>query len=159
MTRSTSSPLAVPDADEGQDRSGDGLGEAERQRAQRLLIAFARLGAAVTAALQARVGTGAVSNVQILVLTSLDLSGPQRPADIIALTGMTSGGVTKVLDRLEEQGLIARRYGGIEGDRRGTQLMLTPKGEQMATGLAAGIASQMDAVRDVVAELRSVIGD
>ncbi len=149
----------MSDADQGQDRSVDVLGEAERQRAQRLLIAFARLGAAVTVALHARVDTGFLSNVQVIVLTSLDLSGPQRPAGIIALPGMTSGGVTKVLDRLEEQGLIARRYGEVEGDRRGTELMLTPKGEQVAAGLAAAIASQADAVRDAIDELRSAVGD
>jgi len=36
---------------------------------------------------------------------------------------LTSGGVTKVIDRLEEQKLIARRYGSMKDDRRGTRLV------------------------------------
>ena len=157
MTRSSSPPLAAPAVDEGHE--GDGPGDPERQRAQRLLIVLSRLGVAISEAMRARVGPGFLSNVEVLVLTSLDLSGSQRPADIIALTGMTSGGVTKVLDRLEEQGLIARRYGRVKGDRRGTELLLTQQGEHVAAELAAGLTSQLDAVRDAIEELQSVVGD
>lgn len=67
-----------------------------RQRAQRLLLLFGRLGAAVTEALHERVEPLFASNVEVTVITSLDLQGPQRPVDILALTGMSSGGVTRV---------------------------------------------------------------
>jgi DNA-binding MarR family transcriptional regulator len=69
---------------------------------------------------------------------------------------LTSGGVTKVIDRLEEQKLIARRYGSIKDDRRGTRLVLTSEGASVAAELAEGLASQMEAVRDAIRELGSL---
>ncbi len=159
MTRSGPPPLAVPGAGAVEEGGVDGPDAVERQRAQRLLLALAQLGAVATRALHARVDPRFSSNVEVLVLTRLDLSGPQRPADIVALTGMTSSGVTKVLDRLEAHGLIARGYGRIEGDRRGTQLELTAEGERVAAQLAAGLASEMDTVRAAIEEVRSVAGD
>jgi DNA-binding MarR family transcriptional regulator len=131
----------------------------ERRRAQRLLLIFARLGAAVTAALHSRVDPSFASNAEVLVITSLDLLGPQRPADILALTGLTSGGVTKVLDRLEDQGLMTRQFGVVEGDRRGTRLALTAKGHHIASQLAMGLGSRMDAVRAAIEELRDTAMD
>jgi len=156
MTRSVSSASTAAKADVERIAPADGLGAAERQRAQRLLLVLARLGAAVSEALHARVDHQFASNVEVLVLTSLDLLGPQRPGDLITLTGLTSGGVTKVIDRLEEQKLIARRYGSVKGDRRGTRLVLTPEGASVAAELAEGLASQMEAVRDAIRELESV---
>ena len=43
------------------------------------------------------------------VLNLLDLKGPMTPKALASLTGLTTGGVTVVLDRLERQKLIARR--------------------------------------------------
>jgi DNA-binding MarR family transcriptional regulator len=131
---------------------------ADRRRAQRLLLIFGRLGAAVSEALHARVDPAFTTNVEVMVLTSIDLLGPQRPADIIELTGLSSGGVTKVLDRLEANGLMVREYGRVAGDRRGTRLVLTPEGERVAGLLAAGLEDRMDAIRRAVDELRSVAG-
>lgn len=130
----------------------------DRRRAQELLLIVARLGAALTEALRSRVDAAFSSNVEVLVITSLDVLGPQRPSDIIELTGMTSGGVTKVLDRLEVMGLIAREYGRVAGDRRGTRLLLTDEGRRIASELAAGLDDRMDAIRQAVEELRTVVG-
>jgi DNA-binding MarR family transcriptional regulator len=129
----------------------------ERRRAQQLLLIIGRLGAAVSEALHARVEPRFTANVEVTVITSLDLLGPQRPADIIRLTGMSSGGVTKVLDRLESSGLIIREYGKVKGDRRGTRLVLTAEGRQVAGELAAGLEDRMDALRRAIAELREIV--
>jgi MarR family transcriptional regulator, organic hydroperoxide resistance regulator len=43
------------------------------------------------------------------ILNLLDLRGPMTPRALADLTGLTTGGVTVVLDRLEKQKLIARR--------------------------------------------------
>lgn len=136
-----------------------GLRKADRERAQRLLVALGRLGAVISAELRGRVGEQLTSNVEVTVLSSLDLLGPQRPSDVIELTGMTSGGVTKVLDRLETQGLIRREHGRVEGDRRAILLSLTPSGEKAAAAIAAGLAAQMDVVREVLDEVRSELAD
>jgi DNA-binding MarR family transcriptional regulator len=132
----------------------DALTLEDRQRAQRLLLIVSRLGATLSAALHSRVDPAFASNVEVLVITSLDLLGSQRPSDILALTGMTSGGVTRVLDRLEEHGLMVREFGHVAGDRRGTRLLLTPEGRRIAAELAAGLASRMDAVREAIEHLR-----
>ena len=98
-------------------------------------------GAAVTAALHDRVDPAFASNVEVLIITSLDVRARSAPRDILALTGMTSGGVTRVLDRLEAHGLMVREFGRVQGDRRGTRLVLTPGGHRIATELATGSAS------------------
>jgi DNA-binding MarR family transcriptional regulator len=148
-----SDPTQSNGADGGPVDGDEALSPEDRQRAQRILLIFARAGAAVSEALHSRLGPEYGSNVEVLVITSLDLLGPQRPADVVALTGMTSGGVTRVLDRLEEQGLMVREFGRVEGDRRGTRLVLTPKGHGVATELAAGLTSRMDVIREAIAEL------
>ena len=51
-----------------------------------------------------------------------------NPTDLMAATMLTSGGVTKRLDRLAEAGLIERRAD--PSDRRGTLVRLTPAGRQ-----------------------------
>ncbi len=39
----------------------------------------------------------------------LDLRGPLRPGELAELTGLTTGGVTVALDRLEKAGYVRRR--------------------------------------------------
>jgi DNA-binding MarR family transcriptional regulator len=51
---------------------------------------------------------------------------------------------------------MIREFGGVKGDRRGTRLVLTPEGHRIATELAAGLASRMDAVRGAIDELLQV---
>ena len=153
VTGSTSELTASAGADVRPDAAVDGLSRAEQERAHRILLIFARAGAAVTEALHSRLGPEYGSNVEILTISSLDLMGPQRPADILALTGMSSGGVTRVLDRLEEAGLMVREFGRVPGDRRGTRLVLTPEGHRIASELAAGLTSRMDVIREAITEL------
>jgi DNA-binding MarR family transcriptional regulator len=129
----------------------------DRRRAQQLLLIMGRLGAAVSEGLRARVDPRFTRNVEVMVITSIDLLGPQRPSDVIELTGMSSGGVTKVLDRLESNGLIVREFGKVKGDRRGTRLVLTGEGQKVAAELAAGLEDRMDALRRAVEELREVV--
>jgi DNA-binding MarR family transcriptional regulator len=136
--------------------AGDYAGT-DRRRAQQLLLIFGRLGAAVSEALHARVDPRFTTNVEVMVITSIDLLGPQRPSDVIELTGMSSGGVTKVLNRLESSGLIVREYGTVTGDRRGIRLILTAEGRRVAGELAAGLEDRMDALRRAIAELRDIV--
>jgi DNA-binding MarR family transcriptional regulator len=42
------------------------------------------------------------------VLNVLDLRGSARPGELAKLTGLTTGGVTVVLDRLERAGFVRR---------------------------------------------------
>ena len=57
-------------------------------------------------AVAARVGLGA-SDAQVLSL--LTVNGPMTPSQIASLTGLTTGSVTALLDRLERGDYVRRR--------------------------------------------------
>jgi DNA-binding MarR family transcriptional regulator len=129
----------------------------DRVAALRVLTILGHLGLTINDALVAELGPGLVDNAQILVLAKLGLGDPLRPADVIAFTGMSSGGVTKLLDRLERGGLIRREFGVIPGDRRGTRLALTPDGERAAARCADALRRRLDTLTDAMEQLRSVV--
>ena len=76
----------------------------------------------------ARLGLGA-SDSQFMNL--LGLHGPLTPGRLAELTGLTTGTVTGVIDRLEQAGYVRRERD--PGDRR--RVLVTPVPEAMA-GLA-----------------------
>lgn len=66
------------------------------------------------------------------VLASLRRSGPPyrlSPTQLSATTMVTSGAVTKRVDRLERQGLVERTVS--EDDARGRVIALTPEGKRV----------------------------
>lgn len=69
------------------------------------------------------------SNRECQVLSILLREGPLRPKDLLSAAGMTSGGLTKLLDRLETLDLVRRDYGHVPGDHRGVSVALTPAGK------------------------------
>lgn len=79
------------------------------------------------------------------VLVALDTFGPLRPVTITGLIGMTTGGATKVVDRLERRGLVRRRGGAVPGDRRAVVVGVTDAGRR--------------AIASADRELRAVGGD
>ena len=89
----------------------------DRERAEEMLIIFGRLGRAVHDAITDRVGSDLAGNPDVFVICSLHLRGPLRPSDIVDGIGMTSGGVTKLIDRLEQNGYIRREFGAVASDR------------------------------------------
>lgn len=124
---------------------------------QRVLALLARLGAHVHGAFISRVDPELVGNAEVLVIATLDVQGESRPSEIAELTGISPSGVTKLIDRLENHGLVER--GSVPGDRRGTRIVLTAQGDEVAGQLAAGLASQVDLVREVIAELQDAVRD
>jgi DNA-binding MarR family transcriptional regulator len=63
------------------------------------------------------------------VLNLLDLRGQAKPGDLARLTGLTTGGVTLVLDRLEKAGFARRERN--PNDRR--SLLIRPVPAKMRT--------------------------
>jgi len=66
------------------------------------------------------------------ILAALRRSGSPyqlNPTALVHATMVTSGGITKRLDRLAEAGFVERRPD--PGDRRGTLVRLTPKGKRI----------------------------
>lgn len=62
------------------------------------------------------------------VLHAIEKNPHCRPADISAELSVSSGGVTKLLDRLEKEGYLRREAN--ENDRRSSLIVLTDEGEK-----------------------------
>lgn len=61
------------------------------------------------------------------ILLLLAGEGSMRPSELADRRHLSRSGATRLIDRLERDGLVERRSHG--GDRRGTVLALTPLGE------------------------------
>lgn len=124
-------------------------------QAERLVLEMASLGNGITAAIAAATDLPEfVANVPLQVLCLLDLDGPARPSVIAGVVGLTSGGTTKLLDRLEGAGLIQRSYGVIDSDHRGVEVALTDEGRHMLRKAAGAL---IDHLPETSALVKSVV--
>ena len=76
-----------------------------REEFTRELRQFTGLSTSFFRAAVARIGI-AVTDMQVLDI--LDLIGPATAGQLADLTGLTTGAITRILDRLEEAGLVRR---------------------------------------------------
>lgn len=129
----------------------------DRRIALALLLNLARVGGAVTAEMQRReiIVTG---NAEVLVLVTLDTVGPQRPTDLMEITRLSSGGMTKVLDRLEALALITRAHGQIAGDRRAIVIAVTPEGHATAETIIQATVDCLGVVEEAIEAVEKVMG-
>jgi len=103
-------------------------------------------------------GLGEVStNVATTVLTKLSVDGPTRPRDLLQPTGLTRGGLTNLLDRLESSNLIVRTYGEVPGDRRGALVTITDTGAAAIEQVAAVVARSLEQQRQGIVELSATL--
>lgn len=105
-------------------------------------------------AVSAKVGLGA-SDSQFMTL--LQAYGPLTPRQLAEHTGLTSGTVTGVIDRLESHGFVTRRPD--PGDRR--KVVVTPSLEAIQDKLVPLYADQGERMQGVLAsrsveELRTI---
>lgn len=126
--------------------------------AWRLLMTTIRFGEHLGAAIASRADDPSmIHNAPLAVITELALRGPRRPSQLAAFTGLTSGGLTKLVDRLEESGLVVRAVGGVPSDRRAVTIRLTEQGERLAATVGDTVLEQLSLVRQVLAEMTSVV--
>lgn len=78
------------------------------------------------------------SNSDLVVLTCAYLDGPQRPRDLLEPTGLTSGGMANLVDRLETVGVLERRR-GVAHDKRSVLIALTADGRAVLEQIAGSI--------------------
>ena len=134
------------------------MGERERTDAQRVVLSLARLNLALsTAAARAAKDPDLASMQPILVLFALDMDGPMRPTAIQELTGLSSGGVTKLVERLEQKGLVSRKAGAVSDDRRGVLVELTRRGRNTVRSMADSMAQARPEARPVATDLAEVL--
>jgi len=124
----------------------------------------------VNARLNVQLAEHGLGNVDFEVLVRLARSPGQelRMTDLAAQTGLSTSGVTRVVDRLERDGLATRR--ACPTDRRGSFTVITPAGlakmrdvlpghvaliEQWFTGLLA--PAQLDALLTGLRTIRDAV--
>jgi DNA-binding MarR family transcriptional regulator len=95
-------------------------------------------------AVSAKVGLGA-SDSQFMTL--LQTYGPLTPRQLAEHTGLTSGTVTGVIDRLESHGFVTRKAD--PGDRR--KVVVTPSLDAIQEKLVPLYAEQGEHMRNVLA--------
>jgi DNA-binding MarR family transcriptional regulator len=123
-------------------------------RMLRLHSALCRGGVIVDLALARDQTTKVRETAEVGVLLVLTQRQPLRPREVSELSGLSSGGTSKLLDRMESSGLIERTYGELREDRRGVTIRITDEGRtavEVAEGLIRGIA------RDLVTVLRALL--
>jgi MarR family transcriptional regulator, organic hydroperoxide resistance regulator len=84
-----------------------------------------------------KVGLG-LTDMQMIHM--LQLYGPSTPSRLAAWTGLTSGGITVALDRLEKAGYIRRESN--PADRRSLLVALVPVRLRKLTGMYEGVESE-----------------
>ena len=87
---------------------------------------FTGLSASLFRAAAARIGMAATD---IQVIDILEASGPATPGELAELTGLTTGAIAGMLNRLEETGLLRRERD--PGDGRRVIVRLTPASDKM----------------------------
>jgi|SRR5919202_613800 DNA-binding MarR family transcriptional regulator len=79
---------------------------------------------------------------EVLALQHLGLAGRLTPSALGARLGLTSGGTTALVQRLERAGHVARESHPHDG--RSTLLRLTPRTEERATEAFAPLVAELD---------------
>jgi len=134
--------------------------ETRHRNAERVLLQLARFGSGVSNSLiEATDQPEFVTNAPILVMCLLDLDGPARPGAIADTVGLTSGGTTKLLDRMEEAGLIHRTYGTIDNDHRGVQVELSVRGRTLLRQATAALVAHLPDATTTVKEIVALMED
>jgi DNA-binding MarR family transcriptional regulator len=113
---------------------------------------LARLGITVGDALRSISPSGDIA--EALALLAFVEDANRRPSIIASLVGLSSGGTTKVLDRLESAGQIARTF-GTSGDRRGIDLHLTTEGRRQLRSMSEKAQPHLAAL---LASFQAVLG-
>jgi MarR family 2-MHQ and catechol resistance regulon transcriptional repressor len=118
----------------------------ERTRlALRLFVTLSRAQAAVAAHSAEDIREAGLSVGEFAVLELLYHKGPTLLGDIQRGVLVSSGGITFLVDRLTEKGLVERQ--DCPTDRRARYAALTPKGEQLLSRIFPGHAQRIvDAV-------------
>lgn len=98
---------------------------------------------------------GYSGNNAIGVMTVLSLEGPQRPKALAARTGLSSGGLTLLLKRLERDGVVDIARGEFPSDRRAAVAMLTPRGERIVDAVSDCVERTIETL---AADLRRASG-
>lgn len=97
------------------------------------------------------------SSLSVLVLCRLELDGPTRPAELAELTGLSTGGISKLIDRLELAELITRHRRSIDQDHRAVLVALTDQGRRTIRQFIEIFDMHLDDAPELMTELSAVL--
>src|SRR3954451_25174664 len=124
------------------------MAELTNSAVERLLLLMSNYGRmASQAMLEVSPDPELVTNASLVVLCTLDLEGPRRPGVLQELTGLSSGGVSKLHDRMEAAGVVKRAYGAVPGDNRGVLVTITRRGRAVLGRFTAAVSARLPEVR------------
>ena len=99
----------------------------------------------------------AVHNPSIMLLCRLDLYGPLRPNEIAVMELMTTGGVSKLIDRMVSDGFVERKRGVLSTDQRAVLVVITRRGRDLIRRLSDEIAGRLAETELLVEELNRLL--
>jgi len=85
-------------------------------------------------------------------LSLIDALGSLRPVELSRALHLTTSGVSALLDRMEDAGLMARSHQQGEGDRKAVRVTLTPRGTEAAGLRRAALSRHSDRVLAALAQ-------
>ena len=117
-------------------------------RETRATLGLVELHLTVEAAIATSDGNGDVNAA--VALATLDHLGPCRPRLLADVLHLTSGGASRLIDRLEQAGHVERSRDAVAHDHRGVVVAITPSGVDHLSGLLEPMAARLDDVLGLV---------
>jgi MarR family 2-MHQ and catechol resistance regulon transcriptional repressor len=113
----------------------------EVTRALKLWIVLTRACQSIGASVDAHVAAKGLTTTEFAILEVLLHKGPLLLGDIQRKILVTSGGITYLVDRLTQKGLVKREE--CPNDRRARYAVLTPAGDALIRGIFPGHAAMI----------------
>jgi DNA-binding MarR family transcriptional regulator len=119
----------------------------------RIIVAMGDAGRVISEAVRSSTGFKLLNdNSTMVAFLLLWLSGPMRPGEIAEAMGITTGGSTKIVTKLETNGLVSRLHDS-DPDGRAVIVSLTEKGERTANAVLDAVG---ETVRDLMVRLTAL---
>jgi len=119
-----------------------------------VLDALASTGLDIIDGAALRGGAGRMPPRHRVALTRIATHPDLRPTQLMDILGLTSGGVTYLVDQLAAAGYVRRRYGHLDRDRRAVTITITPPGMAAVSGVYQGVAAARTLLCAVFEEIR-----
>jgi MarR family 2-MHQ and catechol resistance regulon transcriptional repressor len=115
-----------------------------REQSLKLWVVLARAYAAIGRHVDADIGRHGLTTTEFGILEALHHKGPLLLGEIQRKVLVTSGGITYLVDRLVEKGLVRRE--DCPNDRRARYAVLTPAGDELISRIFPDHAARIEHV-------------